>query len=110
MGKKSLEKGKRWEREVATLFAKAMPGTKVKRGFQRIIDFDESDVVTPWFWVECKVGKLTNPRAGLQQAKDENNTKKVPICCCKDDRKEPFVILELSDFLRMVNKLWNQER
>ena len=95
---------------MATLFAKAMPGTKVKRGFQRIIDFDESDVVTPWFWVECKVGKLTNPRAGLQQAKEENVSKKVPICCCKDDRKEPFVILELGDFLRMVNKLWTQER
>lgn len=81
----------------------------VKRGLTQVRDGNvEPDVVLPealGWWIECKVGRRTSPRAALRQARDgieRVHSKARPLAVCKDDRETPFVALALSDFLEML--------
>ena len=110
MAKLSVDKGKRWERAVASLISEVMPGAHVRRGNQNRDGADAPDVICPWLWVECKSGKRPNPRAALAQAIEASSrrgSKAVPTVFLKDDRKDPIVILQMDDFLRMLKKLWH---
>jgi hypothetical protein len=106
MSKMQREKGKRWERDVATLFREAMPGAEIKRGWQTRSGSDAADVECPLYWLECKVGKMPNPRAALKQATEAAPKGRVPVAIVKDDRQEPFVCLSLDNFMDMVREHW----
>lgn len=110
MSKMQRDKGKRWEREVAALMRQAMPGCEtIKRGYQsRGAKADKApDVDCPIYWIECKHGIKPNPRAALAQAtSDSEGTGKVPVAVIKDNRRTPFVVLGLTDFLELVRENW----
>ena len=119
MGASQRRKGHAWEREVARQF-RAVLGAgsdEVKRGLSqpRGGGAEEPDVKLPdnlpW-WVECKVGKRTDARAALRQARADiekaKATGKRPLAVCKDDRQTPVVMLELDDFLGMVAAIYGK--
>jgi len=106
MGKRSRDKGAQWERDVAKLFAAALPGVDCRRtGYMQVDDGAfMPDVYTGGiFHIECKVGKLPNPRAALAQAAQASKGYAIPIAVIKDDRRAPFVTLSLMDFLGIVD-------
>lgn len=107
MGKSQREKGKRFEREVARRFRDVLPGYDVRRGFQSRRGSDAPDVDVPKFWVEAKVGARTNPRAALAQAIEATDGR-IPVAVCKDDRKDPVVMMRMDDFLDFVLDWWSR--
>lgn len=104
MGKSQRDKGKRWEQAVARMFREAMPGVSVRRGWQSRSGSDAPDVEVPKWWVECKSGKMPNPRAALRQAVEATDGR-TPVAVIKDDRQEPFVAMRLADFLELVREV-----
>lgn len=108
MSRSQRDKGARWEREVAALFAAAMPGAEVKRGLQARGGSEVADVACPLYHVECKVGALPNPRAALAQALRDCPQGKTAVAVIKDDRRTPFVVLRLEDFLDIVRENWEK--
>lgn len=107
MSRRSVTKGKRWEREVAQRLRDAMPGCEVRRGDQRS-GAREADVEVPVWWIECKVGAMPNPRAALRQAMEDAPPGRVPVAVVKDDRGQPFVCLTLDDWLDFVGEWWER--
>jgi hypothetical protein len=105
MGRAQVEKGKRWEREVARRMREAMPDVDVRRGYQRY-GADQADVEVPVLWIECKVGKKPNVRAALEQAGGDAPPGRVPVAVVKDDGGRPFVAMGLDDFLDFVGEWW----
>ncbi len=102
-GKASRRKGHDFERDIANRLREVMPGADIKRGLQsRGGGAEEADVVCPYFHVECKVGKLPNPRAALAQAVRDAKPGKVPVAIVKDDRQPPFVVMQLDEWLDFV--------
>ena len=111
-GRASRVKGHNFERDVVHLFRAALNETDktVKRGLAqpRGGTAEEPDVILPSripLWVECKVGKLTNPRAALKQAQKALKDQKsnlIPVAICKDDRTEPVAMLPLAAFAALV--------
>ena len=109
MSKSEREKGKRWERDVATRFREAMPGAEIKRGWQARSGSDAADVECPHFWIECKVGKRPPVVRALVQAEEAcGDGPLVPIAVVKQDRQEPTVTLRLADFLDFVREWWER--
>jgi len=104
----SRTKGHSYERTVAKQFAEVMPGADIKRGLgQCRAGSDVPDVVTPWFWVECKRGKKTNIKAALRQAEAACGDR--PLYCIavtRDDRDDAMVTMRFDDFLEIVRDLW----
>jgi len=114
-GRRSKNKGKRGEREVATLFREALSdlGLDVRRGWQsRNGGSDEPDVIVPEelaLHVEVKRHKRCNARAALKQAIADAKPGLTPVAFCRDDadgkvadRMPPFVVLRQEDFVDMV--------
>jgi hypothetical protein len=103
-------KGATWEREVAKMLAE-VTGSDVRRGLGQTRSGGEvPDVVCPPYWVECKRGARTSPKAALEQAvaamaECGSDVFKVPVAVCKDDRRSPTVTMFLSDWLDMVRRL-----
>lgn len=106
-GRGSRDKGKRGEREVATILREAMPAATIHRGWQARAGSDAPDVIAPGLWCECKRSKKPNIRAALRQAHEANGDRPlVPIACTRADRDGWLVTLKLSDFANMAAKLW----
>lgn len=103
----SRRKGAQFERDVAKLFAEAMPGADIKRNFQ-YHEGKGGDVTCPVFHIECKRQKKANVRAALAQAERDCVKGKVPVAVVKDDRKDPFVVMDLGDFLEFVGEWWQR--
>ena len=81
---------------------------KVRRGLQYREGSDSPDVICPGFWIECKRGKRTNPRAALRQAIVDAKGKPVwPIAICRDDGEEGTVTLRLHNFVELLTE-WNE--
>lgn len=107
MGSLSRRKGASFEREIVHRFAAVFGRERVRRGLQFRDGAECPDVATPCFWVECKRGRLTNPRAALAQALADSAGKGLwPVAVCKDDRAEPFVVMSLDDFLELTGEWW----
>jgi hypothetical protein len=108
-GASSRRKGHNWEREIANRFREAMPGERIKRGWQARDGADAPDVVVPFFHVECKVGACPNAEAALVQAEAACTDPTLwPVAIVKRDRREPYVALRLDDFLELVSA-WHRE-
>jgi hypothetical protein len=106
-GAGARRKGHDYEREVARIFAEVFGPERVRRGLQYRDGADAPDVVTPVFWVECKRGKRTEPKAALKQALEASLGKGLwPIAVCKDDKAPPIVTMHLEDFLELVREWW----
>ena len=100
MGSSQRRKGHNFERAVAILFRNHFKNAR--RGLQYGDGSNAPDVDGTPFWIECKVGKKPNPRAALEQATEASNGTRPPVAVVKDDRKEPFVVIKLDDFLGMI--------
>lgn len=102
MGRKSRDKGARFERAVASAFALIYPGARRGLGQARSAK-EVPDVDAPGLWVECKRAIRTNPRAALAQALEASKgSGRTSIAVCRDDRAEPFAVLRLEDLLRLL--------
>lgn len=111
-GKRSRDKGKRGEREVAALFAAATPGDGVARGLgQARAGAEAPDVTSSAFWIEVKRQKKPNIRAALAQAVADCGPRPLwPVAVTRDDRGSWRVTLELTDFLDLVGEWWTLRR
>jgi len=104
-GRSCRRKGVEWEREVARRLAEVFGKVGARRGIQCRGGAETADVVTPALWVECKAGRLTNPRAALRQAaRDAARTGLWPIAICKDNKEEPHVTMGFEDFLELLGE------
>ena len=107
MGKFSRDKGARFERELARIFRDALPGCDAKRGFQtRGGAAEMPDVTAGCFAIEAKAGKKPPVRAALKTAVDNCPKGLYPLAVIKEDRKPPFVVLPLDDFLEIAGEWW----
>ena len=107
MGARSRRKGAVWERDLVHVFAEVFGPENVRRGLQYRDGADAADVIAPALWIEAKVGKLTNPRAALRQAKEASAGKGLlAVAVCKDDRDEPFITMSLDDFTDLLKEWW----
>ncbi len=107
MGMLSRRKGARFERDLVHIFAEVFGEQNVRRGLQFRDGADAPDVIAPALWIEGKCGKRTNPRAALRQAREASSGKGLLcVAVCKDDREEPFVAMDLSDFLDLLKEWW----
>jgi len=115
MGRRSKNKGKMGECEVATLFRLALADlglSDVKRGWQSREGDDDPDVVVPeelGLHVEVKRQKVCGVRAALRQAIRDAKPGRIPVAFCKDDqigqykdRTPPMVILRQDDFIDLM--------
>lgn len=108
-GAMSRRKGAQWERDLVKIFREAMPGTDVKRGLQPRGGGEVPDVDCPMFWIEAKRGRKPNVRAALKQAINDCSDDRVPVAVIRDDREDAFVSMLLSDFIRLVEKVWKDK-
>jgi len=99
----SRRKGVEWERIVARRLAEVFGKRAVRRGLQYRDGGECPDVIAPAFWVECKAGRLTNPRAALRQAVRESARKGLwPVAICKDNKADAHVTMGFEDFLELL--------
>lgn len=121
----SRRKGAEWERELARLYRLAIGdelAAQRQGGWQASGGGDGADVkvaprqLLPPIWNEAKVGNTAtrSPLAALRQAQDAmaESVKRngpaldaVAVAVCKPDRVQPFVVLTLDDWLRLVRRL-----
>ena len=107
-GASSRRKGHDFERYIARRLREVMPGAPIHRGLQsRGGGAEEADVICPYFHVECKKGPQPSPRAALKQATDDAKPGQAPIGVIGDDRKPPFVVIGLEDFLDFIKEWWD---
>lgn len=109
-GAHSRRKGADFERAMVHRFREAMPGAQVRRGFQARGGEEMADIDCPVFWPELKRGKKPNVRAALLQARSQAPKGRIPLAVMRDDRSEPFVCLQLDDFLELVSEWWKEGR
>lgn len=102
MGKYQRTKGHSWERQVAILMRELFPDAR--RGMQSRDGADAPDVEGTPYHVECKVGKLPNPRAALYQAIRDAKGKRPAVAVVKDDRCTPFVVMTLPDWMQLARR------
>ena len=99
MGKFSVDKGKRFERELVRVFSEAIPGARVCRGFQWRDGAEAPDVDIPGFWLEAKVGKKVDLRKAMRQAVGDAKFGRWPLVVAKDDHQPALCVVRLTDFL-----------
>jgi hypothetical protein len=98
-------KGKEFERAVRSRLACVFGEALVKRGVQFEGGALAADVSAPRLWVECKAGKLTNPRKALRQAARDSNGQRVwPVAVCKDDGNKPVVTMRFEDWVDLLSE------
>jgi hypothetical protein len=104
MGRFSVDKGKRFERELVQIFSEAVPNARISRGFQYRDGAETPDVDLPGFWLEAKVGVKTDFRRALRQATADARLGRWPLAVCKDDRQTPVCLMALPDFVTLYRQ------
>ena len=100
MGKKSRDKRYRFEVEVANLLGAERAGTKGKP------DADDSDVLHPALYVQCKRrARLSIGAWWRETAAGADRVNKSPLLVVREDRGEPLAVVRLSDFHRAFHAL-----
>jgi hypothetical protein len=106
----SRRKGVEFERQVRRLLAEVFGEKLVRRGFKPLGAHTAADVVAPGVWVECKAQRRTNPRAALRQAAGGARTEgRWAVAVCKDDRKQPLVVMTFEEFVALLRE-WHELR
>jgi hypothetical protein len=104
-GRSCRRKGHAFERAVAARLAEVFGEDVVRRGIQYRAGEDAPDVVCPAFWIECKRGQATNPRAALRQARaDAKGSDRWPVAVTKNDREDIHVTMMFDDFVALVTE------
>lgn len=112
MGKLQRTKGAVYEREIAERFSAAV-GVPIKRNIGQARDGGNDLDVGPLV-VECKRRKtLTTIEGWMAQARaaagrrsvDPSDFRPIPVVVCRADQGMSHVVLELNDFLLLVQDL-----
>ena len=107
MAKKSRDKGKRHEREIAALFKLVF--LEARRGLSQSSGPREADVEGTPFRIECKHHAVfPNPVRALEQADEDGKAygdNRIPIAVVRQDRSRNTVTLYLTDFLHIMETL-----
>jgi hypothetical protein len=100
-GRYARNKGKRGEREVATILR--AHGYDVRRGWQSRAGSDDADVIgVPGWWVEVSIGGA-NPRRKYAQAVEASaKSGRRPVAITRPDGGEWLATVALCDWLRLV--------
>ena len=102
-GRASRRKGHDFERLIVARLSCVFGNGQVRRGLQYRDGTDCPDVIAPGLWIECKRGRMTNPRAALRQAVSDSTGKGLwPVAVTKDDRDAPHVTMRLDDFVDLL--------
>lgn len=103
-GKRSLEKGKSGEREVAELLRNH--GFKARRGQQFAGGSGSPDVVhsIPGVHIEVKRVEQFNLWAALDQAIADKPASHIPVVFHRKNKKPWVVVLNADDFLDFITK------
>lgn len=111
-GKMSRDKGKRWEREVASAF-RALFGQQVRRGWQAREGHDAADVDgVPLFRIEAKHHKLVNIHAAVRQSVEDAEKagdSRWVLAITKSDRTLPLATMLWTQFMQLVRKHTEQD-
>ena len=100
-GKASRRKGHDFERFTVRVLKALWPGAK--RGLQtQASSTKPPDVDGTPYYIECKKGKRTSPKAALAQATLYTDGRP-PLAVTRDDNKEILVTMLLKDFLDLAS-------
>lgn len=103
MGRKSREKGKRGEREVAQFLREH--GHDGRRGQQYNGSDGSADVVgLPGIHIEVKRVETLRLRESMEQAKADARDGEIPTVWHRKNGERWVVILDAEDFLRLYNR------
>src|SRR5690606_4333292 len=102
-GRRSREKGARWEREVARRVRDVL-GVEARRGIQYRDGSEAPDIIIEGLplHIECKAGKRPPILAALEQAERDAAEGAIPVVVVKPDKKEPTVTMRLEDWLAVI--------
>jgi hypothetical protein len=103
-GKRSRDKGRRWEQQVARDISAAV-GCDSRRGLQYRDGADAPDVLTPGIplHLECKAGgPAAYPWRALEQAQASASAGTYPVAVCKQDRRPPTATLAVADLVELL--------
>lgn len=104
MGKLSNAKGKRGEREVATLIREAFPWLDPHRGNQSRSGSDSADVEgTPWFLEVKRVKARADIKGAIAQAVEASDGRP-PVVFSRVNGGEWLVTMRAEDWLKMAGK------
>lgn len=98
-GKKSHNKGKRFELQVAKAF-----GTE-RIGLQGKFDEDHSDVKHHELFIQCKSRKELSIYNWYDKTVEETPEHKTPIVVVKANMKRPLAIIDLEEFIEIYERL-----
>lgn len=103
MGKMSRDKGKRGEREVASLFRQY--GFGARRGQQYHGGADSPDVVgVPGLHIEVKRTERLSLYDALAQAKRDAGEEELPVVIHRKNDSEWVVIMSFSDWMQLYRE------
>lgn len=101
MGKKSREKGKRGERELAKLLRSY--GYSARRGQQYCGANGDADVIgLPGLHIECKWVENLNLSDAMEQSKRDANQGEIPVVMHKKNRHPWLATMSAVNFVNMV--------
>lgn len=101
MAKKSRDKGKVGEREVAAILRQW--GFDGKRGVQYQGGKDSADVVgLPGFHIEVKRTEKFDLEGAMAQAREDSGGVNTPVVFHRKNNREWVAVLGLDDFLKLV--------
>lgn len=103
MSKRSVSKGKRWEREVARTLTDAT-GVPHKRVLRESRDGNSGDVRSERVVVQCKAGKRPDIYGALAQAEEAATDSELPVAAIHRTHRggEKMAVNEVGRFLRRV--------
>ena len=105
MGKASRDKGKRFEREIASVFRERFGHSYRGAPLQASGGCIMPDVVTPLpIHIECSHGKAVSAHGKLEQAIRDARAGMVPIAITRRDRGETIASLRLEDLLDILEE------
>ena len=113
MSKMQRDKGARWEREVAARLRDVFQGQEIRRG-QQGDGAVRPDVVCPLIWVECKAGGAWTYEGAINQACEDSakaggyGAVRWPVVLAKRDRRRALAVMDLDDFLDLLEVLWGE--
>jgi len=110
-GKSSQQKGKRFEREVAkqinNKFSTKVRRTPLSGGMDfkgDIICIDDSSIISEFSW-ECKNQEKLNIWKALQQSRNDEPQRTIPVVVFTKNNEKEYIALELEDFLNILKEL-----
>ena len=101
-GKRSRDKGARFERFVANELAAVYP-TAVRGCGQYHRGSNKADVEGTPYWIECKVGKRPSVYGAWDQAVATGTDKEI-VVVTKRDRDQALVTITLDKFIEIIKK------